>query len=101
MAAKSLEKLLNPSKDGDLASIVRRARDMGELAGALAAAVPPEEGASILAANVRDDGELVVLCRSSAWASRLRFSADAMIAAARARGAEVSRCRVRVAHADA
>ena len=100
MAAKSLEKLLNPSKDGDLASIVRRAQDMGELAGALAAAVSPEEGASILAANVRDDGELVVLCRSSAWASRLRFSADALVAAARARGAEVSRCSVRVAHAD-
>jgi hypothetical protein len=101
MSAKSLEKLLNPSKDGDLASIVRRARDMGELVGTLAAAVPPEEGAAILAANVRDDGELVVLCRSPAWASRLRFSADALIAAARASGAEVSRCRVRVAHADA
>lgn len=101
MVAKSLENLLNPSKDGDLASIVRRAQDMSELAGALAAAVSTEEGASILAANVRADGELVVLCRSSAWASRLRFSADALIEAARARGAEVSRCSVRVARADA
>ncbi len=101
MAAKSLEKLLNPSKDGDLASIVRHAQDMGALAGALASAVSPEEGASILAANVRDDGELVVLCRSSAWASRLRFSADALIEAARAHGATVSRCSVRVARADA
>ena len=101
MAAKSLENLLNPSKDGDLASIVRRARDMGALAGALAAALPPEEGASIVAANVRDDGELVVLCRSPAWASRLRFSADELVAAARAEGADVSRCSVRVAHPDA
>lgn len=101
MAAKSLEKLLNPSKDGDLAKIVRRAQDMGELASALVRALPADEGAAILAANVRDDGELVVLCRSSAWASRLRFSADALIAAARARGAEVSRCSVRVAQADA
>ena len=97
MTAKSLDNLLNPSTDGDLAGLVRRARDMGELASALARALPPEEGASILAANVRDDGELVVLCRSSAWASRLRFSADAMLAAARARGATVSRCTVRVA----
>jgi hypothetical protein len=100
MAAKSLENLLNTSKDGDLASVIRRARDMGALAGALAAAVPPEEGAAILAANVRDDGELVVLCRSPAWASRLRFSADALVAAARAQGAEVTRCSVRVARAD-
>ncbi len=97
MAAKSLENLLNASKDGDLASIVRRAQDMGDLASALVRALPPEEGASILAANVRDDGELVVLCQSSAWASRLRFSADALLAAATAEGASVSRCSVRVA----
>jgi len=97
MAAKSLENLLNPSKDGDLATIVRRAQDMGELATALVRALPPDEGASILAANVRDDGELVVLTCSSAWASRLRFSADALLTAARAHGAEASRCSVRVA----
>ncbi len=97
MTAKSLDNLLNPSKDGDLASIVRRAQDMGELAAALTQVLSPEEGASILAANVRDDGELVVLARSSAWASRLRFSADALLEAARSRGAGVSRCTVRVA----
>ena len=97
MAAKSLQNLLNPRKDGDLASIVRRAQDMGDLASALVRALPPEEGASILAANVRDDGELVVLCQSPAWASRLRFSADAMLAAAKDAGAAVSRCSVRVA----
>lgn len=97
MGVKSLENLLNPRKDGDLASLVRRAQDMGQLASALVQALPPEEGASILAANVRDDGELVVLCRSSAWASRLRFSADALLAAAKAEGAAVSRCSVRVA----
>ncbi|MDH3587040.1 MAG: DUF721 domain-containing protein [Gammaproteobacteria bacterium] len=83
-----------------MANIVRRARDMGELASALVQALPPEEGASILAANVRDDGELVILCRSSAWASRLRFAADALLAAARAHGAEASSCSVRVAHPD-
>ena len=97
MGAKSLQNLLNPRKDGDLASIVRRAQDMGDLASALVRALPPEEGASILAANVRDDGELVVLCQSPAWASRLRFSADAMLAAAKDAGAAVSRCSVRVA----
>ena len=89
MTAKRLENLLNPSKDGDLAHIVRRARDMGDLASALSRMVSPEEGASILAANIRDDGP--------AWASRLRFSADVLLEAARAHGAEASRCTVRVA----
>jgi hypothetical protein len=97
MTAKSLDNLLNPSKDGDLASIVRRAQDMGELASALVRVLPADEAASIVAANVRDDGELVVLCRSSAWASRLRFSADALLEAAKSRGVEASRCSVRVA----
>jgi hypothetical protein len=100
MAAKSLENLLNPSKDGALADIVRRARDMDELASALVRALPPEEGASILAANVRAGGELVILCRSSAWASRLRFAADTLLAAARAHGAEASSCSVRVARSE-
>ena len=98
MAAKSLGNLLNPSKDGDLSNIVRRAQDMSLLATVLVRALPPDEGAAILAANVRDDGELVILCRSSAWASRLRFEADALLTAARTHGADVSRCSVRVAH---
>ena len=97
MAAKSLENLLNPNKNGDLGSIVRRAREMGELAAALARALPPDEGASIVAANVREDGDLVVLCRSSAWASRLRFSSEILLEAARTHGAEATRCTIRVA----
>jgi hypothetical protein len=97
MTVKSLENLLNPSKDGDLANLVRRAQDMGELASALIRALPAEEGASIIAANVRGDGELVVLCHSSAWASRLRFSAETLLEAARSHGIEASRCSVRVA----
>jgi len=100
MAAKSLENLLNPSKNGDLGSIVRRAREMGELATALARALPPGEGDSIVAANVREDGDLVVLCQSSAWASRLRFSSEVLIAAAKAHGTDPTSCTVRVARSD-
>jgi len=100
MAAKSLQNLLNPSKNGDLGSIVRRARELGELAAALARALPPEEGASIIAANIREDGELVVLCQSPAWASRLRFSSDVLLEAARTHGTAASRCTIRVAPSD-
>jgi hypothetical protein len=100
MSAKSLEDLLNLNKNGDLGSIVQHAQEMSSLTSALAGAVGPEEGASIAAANVREDGELVVLARSSAWASRLRFSADALLDAARARGYKADRCTVRVARPD-
>ena len=100
MPAKSLENLLNSNENGDLGRIVRRARELSELATALARALPPEEGASIVAANVREDGDLVVLCQSSAWAARLRFLSDALIAAAKAHGTDPTSCTVRVARSD-
>jgi hypothetical protein len=100
MSAKSLGNLLNPSNDGDLQDIVRRARDMGELATALAAALPEGQAAGLVAANVKDDGELVVLCRSPAWASRLRFETDRLLEAAATHGTPARRCTIRVARGD-
>lgn len=100
MTAKRLENLLNPCKNGELGTIVQRAQELGALTEALARAVSPDEGASIVASNVRDDGELVVLVRSSAWASRLRFAADTLLETARAAGAVADRCTIRVARSE-
>jgi len=96
MPVKRLENLLNPNKDGGLGDIIRHARDMGELVQMLQMSLPKEHAGSIVAANIRDDGELVVLASSSAWASRLRFETDALIEAARRTGANIERCTVRV-----
>ena len=96
MSIKSLENLLNPNDNGGLGDIVRHARDMGELVGRLQQALPDEIGQQVLAANIRDNGELVVLARSPAWAAKLRFEADALLAAARESGAKVETCTVRV-----
>ena len=96
MSAKRLGSLVNPLNKGELADIVQRARDMGELAEALARALPADEAASLVAANVRDDGELVVICRSPAWAARLRFESDTLLTAARQYGATVNRITIRV-----
>ena len=96
MSIKRLENLLNPSDDGGLGEIVRHARDMGQLVQALQQSLPDDEASSILAANIRGDGELVVLAASSAWAAKLRFETDTLLEAARASGATVSSCKVRV-----
>ena len=96
MTVKSLENLLNPNDDGELGDIIRHARDMGELVQILQQSLSEDEQGSVLAANVRDDGELVVLTSSSAWAAKLRFEADALIAAAVSSGAQVTYCTVRV-----
>ena len=96
MPIKRLENLLNPNDDGGLGEIIRHAQDMGELLQCLQQQLPEESAANILSANVRDDGELVVLASSPAWAARIRFEADSLMAAARQSGAEVSSCKVRV-----
>ncbi len=96
MAIKQLGNLLNPSNDGDLGDIVRRAQEMGELTGVLARALPEERAQGIVAANLRDGGELVVIAATSAWASRLRYEADTLLEAARSAGIKAHTCRVRV-----
>ena len=96
MAEKELKNLLNPCADGDLGQIVRRARELGELTGALVNALPAEYAGALVAANVRDNGDLVVIAASPAWASRLRYEEETLLAAARKTGLNPTTCRVRV-----
>ena len=91
-----LQKLLKAGNRGGLEKIVQRAQDMGDLTHRLKRALPPELADELKAANVREDGELVILCHSSAWAARLRFESETLLRAASDAGAKVSRCRVRV-----
>lgn len=96
MPAKPLGNLLNPIANGDLGDIVRRAREMGELTQTLARSLPADHAAAIVAANVRENGELIVIAASSAWASRLRYETETLLEAARSAGVTAQTCRVRV-----
>ena len=99
MSSQELKDLLNPFDNGDLAGIVRRAREMGELTAVLSEALPADQAEAIVAANLRDDGALVVIAASSAWASRLRFETDTLLEAARSVGIDAHTCRIRVTQA--
>jgi len=96
MASDDLKNLLNSSANGELGDIVRRARKMGELTHVLCKGLPDEYAGAIVAANLREDGDLVIIVASSAWASRLRYETDALLAAAREAGLSPSACRIRV-----
>lgn len=96
MTFKSLDKLLNSSEQDPLESLIGRARRMDGLRAHLRQALPEIDPREIVGANCRDGNELVVVCRSSAWASRLRFESDRLLDAARRQGHDVTRCRVRV-----
>ena len=79
MTITRLENLLKTGAGGTLDEIIQRAQNMDELTTALRAELPADAGPNLLAANLREDGELVLICASSAWASRLRFESDKLI----------------------
>jgi len=96
MSENELKNLLNPCSDGELAGIIRRARLLGELTEVLCKALPDDYTGAIVAANLRENGDLVVIAASPAWASRLRYETETLLAAARDAGLEPVACRVRV-----
>jgi hypothetical protein len=96
MSMIRLENLLKSGTSDSLEGIVRRARELGELTVALRAALDPEAAPHLLAANLRDDAELVLICSTPAWAARIRFDSEALLRAAEAAGAAAKRCTVKV-----
>ncbi len=99
MPSNKLKKLLNPNTDGDLGNLIGRARRMGQLTDVLCNALPESDRSAIVAANVREGGELVVICASSAWASRLRYETETLLSAAADAGISAHTCRIRVSQA--
>ncbi len=91
-----LDNLLKARASGTLSKIIQRAQNMDELTTALRAELPADAEQNLLAANLREGGELVLVCTSSAWASRLRFESDKLMEAARKAGLTVKSCRVNV-----
>lgn len=96
MSLKKIDKLLNSKGEHPLENLVQRAQKMDHLVAALRAKLTSAQAEQVVAANLRDDGELVIVCRNSAWAARLRFEGDALLEAARTEGYDALRCRVRV-----
>ena len=91
-----LENLLKARAGSTLNKIIQRAQNMDELTTALRAELAADAGQNLLAANLREDGELVLVCASSAWASRLRFESDTLMEVARKTGRTVNSCKVTV-----
>lgn len=96
MALISLDKVLRSASRDGLRELVKRARAMTDLTAVLRAALPADSRPHLVAANLRDGGELVVVCSSPSWAARLRFENERLLAAARAAGAAASRVTVKV-----
>lgn len=97
MTAKSLNSLLNRADGQDLARLADKAREMVGLADRLAHSLPAPLQSEIRGANLREDGQLVIIAASSAAAARLRFEEESLLKAARDDGRTVESVVVRVA----
>ena len=98
MPTEKLENLLKASQNRELGELVDRAGKIGELTAALAGGLPAELADSLVAANPRPDGTLVVIARSPAWAARLRFEEERLLEVARSHGVNAETLLVRVSH---
>jgi len=96
MSLKKLESLLKSGTSGSLDQIIQTANDMDSLTGALRNALDPEIADQLVAANARDDGILMIICSSSAWASRIRFESESLLSAAKRAGFSADSVRVSV-----
>lgn len=97
MALTRLEKLLKGPGRSPLGKVIRRAREMDDLTARLRAALDAEAAPHLVAANLREDGELAIVCSSPAWAARLRFESDVLLQAARSAGLDAQHCSIKVA----
>jgi hypothetical protein len=79
-----------------VAGLAREAEAALGLADELRAGLGPDLAGGLAGARLRDDGTLVVLAASPAWAARLRFEAQALLLSCRERHPGAQRVEVRV-----
>lgn len=94
MPIVQLEKLLKSTSGGALEELVQRAEGLDRLMSGLKKVLDPSLALHLMGVNLRPDGQLVLVAESPAWAARLRFEADKLIAAAQVGGAKVNSCKV-------
>ena len=97
MPMVKLGQLLQSGSGDRLDKLVERSRNMGNLAQILRAALPEDVAPHLLAANLREPAELVLICSSSSWAARLRFESEGLLKAANKVGIKADSCSVKVA----
>ncbi len=96
MSFSRLDNLLQASSGNSLSKIISRAQAMEALTSKLRSKLSPDFAQHLVAANLRPDGELVIICESSTWASRIRYEADTLMTVARTEGRPVLKCTIKV-----
>ena len=100
MSIIPLEKLLKKGSGDALGDIVQSAREMGEWQARVARFLDPELAENLVAANLRENRELVLIASTSQWAARLRFEVPEIMSKLEANGSAVASCKVRVSQQD-
>ena len=73
--------LLELLETGSLANLAAEAHRREKLTAQIRALLPVEEAAHLVTASLTENGELLLMMDSSAWAARVRYRADELSAA--------------------
>jgi hypothetical protein len=80
----------------NLESIIQRAKEMDNLKKMLRNVLNKEAAKHLISANIRRNGELVLLCNSSAWGSKIRFDQEKLLKIAQTKWKFLTSCRVKI-----
>ncbi|MDA0276520.1 MAG: DciA family protein [Proteobacteria bacterium] len=87
--------------DAELQPLVEKALEINALSRLCGDFLPPELAQRVRAANLKEDGQLVVLAATPAAAAKLRLLSDSLCQFLSKRGAKVNSVSVRVQPGDA
>jgi len=99
MPFNKLKEILNSKAHNNLDKVVQRAKDMEELNLLINNSLNKETTSHIVGCNLYDNGKLVILCDSIAWAAKLRFENDKILTIARKRFPNTANCEIKISRA--
>ena len=95
MSSQTLKHCLELDSN-NLESIIKRAKEMDNLKKMLRNVLDKEAAKHLISANIRRNGELVLLCNSSAWGSKIRFDQEKLLKTAQTKWKFLTSCRVKI-----
>tara|TARA_B100001996_G_scaffold330893_1_gene279268 strand:+ start:327 stop:650 length:324 start_codon:yes stop_codon:yes gene_type:complete len=96
MSFIKLKKILNSKGNDTLDNLLQRVKDIQKLQDIVAECFDKDTASHIAGCNIDDGGKLTILCDSSSWQSKIRFSQEPVLNKIREKYPFVTFCEVKV-----
>ena len=93
---QKLSKILSKEHNSKISEIVKTSNELKELTIILRNILEINEKENLISAAIQEDGNLILTCSSSVWASKLRFKKKKLLSEAKKAGFNASNLEVSV-----